>query len=267
MRILIVDDEKPICDGVKRTILSSFPDASILVAGNGKDALDMLSKSPVDIVILDIKMPKMNGLMLLAAGKELDQRIKWIIISAHADFYYAQEALRQGASDYILKPIGKQKLIALITRLHAEMVMEQEKWTAKEQLELEEKALKAAQPVKDADKASTGMIDTAIQYIHEHFHENVSLDKVAAAVYLNPTYFSLLFKQKVGAGYKEYITQLRMEKAKALLRDTPLKVSDIAIQVGFNDMRHFTQVFRKSCQETPTEYRMSESQKTDRTSS
>jgi two-component system response regulator YesN len=266
MNFLIVDDEKPICDGVKRTILSSFPDASILVAGNGKDALDLLSKSQVDIVIMDIKMPKMNGLMLLAAGRELDQRIKWIIISAHADFYYAQEALRQGASDYMLKPIGKQKLIALITRLHAEIIKEQERLSAKELLELEEKATKSTQLLKDSDKSSTGMIDTAIQYIHEHFHENVSLDKIAAAVYLNPTYFSLLFKQKVGAGYKEYITQLRMEKAKALLRDTNLKVSDIAVQVGFNDMRHFTQVFRKSCQETPTEYRMSESQKADRTS-
>lgn len=64
-----------------------------------------------------------------------------------------------------------------------------------------------------------------------------------------------MFKQKTGSGFKEYVISLRMEKAMELLKHTQLKLIDIAEKVGYQDVKHFTQVFRKRTNMTPTEYR------------
>ncbi|MNC36787.1 HTH-type transcriptional activator Btr [compost metagenome] len=101
-------------------------------------------------------------------------------------------------------------------------------------------------------------IDVALHYIKEHYAEDLSLEKMASVVFLNPAYFSQLFKHKTGQGYKEYVTSLRLEQAKLLLLNPKLKLAEIAERVGYQDMRHFTQMFRKRFQLTPTEYRQQE---------
>lgn len=98
-------------------------------------------------------------------------------------------------------------------------------------------------------------IDIALQYVKEHYYEDLTLEKIASVVFLNPVYFSQLFKQKTGQGYKEYVTSLRLEQAKLLLVNSKLKVAEIAERIGYQDMRHFTQMFRKRFLVTPTEYR------------
>jgi len=60
----------------------------------------------------------------------------------------------------------------------------------------------------------------------------------------------------MGTGYKEFVIQLRLEQAKRLLRESELRITDIAGEVGYQDMRHFTQVFRKTVMMTPSEYRL-----------
>lgn len=112
-------------------------------------------------------------------------------------------------------------------------------------------ALKKDVPASKNDETIT----IALQYIRGHFQDTLSLEKVASIVYLNPIYFSQLFKQKTGIGYKDYVTQLRMERAKELLANRGLRVTDVARLVGYDDLRHFTQVFRKNYHCTPTEYR------------
>ncbi|MMZ64416.1 HTH-type transcriptional regulator YesS [compost metagenome] len=106
-------------------------------------------------------------------------------------------------------------------------------------------------------KDSVHTIDVALQYIRAHYTEDLSLERVASVVFLNPVYFSQLFKQKTGQGYKDYVISLRMEEAKNLLLQPQLKLADIAEKIGYHDMRHFTQVFRRKCGMTPTEYRAS----------
>jgi two-component system, response regulator YesN len=105
------------------------------------------------------------------------------------------------------------------------------------------------------DRRGDNAIEIAMQYIRTHFHEELSLEKVASVVFLNAVYFSQLFKQKTGQGFKEYIILLRLERAKQLLQDPRMKLTDIAERIGYQDMRHFTQVFRKKFAMTPTEYR------------
>jgi two-component system response regulator YesN len=106
------------------------------------------------------------------------------------------------------------------------------------------------------DKGGDNAIDIALQYMRSRYHEDISLEKVASVVFLTPVYFSQLFKQKTGQGFKEYMIQLRLERAKQLLLDPRLKLVDIAERIGYQDVKHFTQVFRKKYAQTPTEYRL-----------
>jgi PAS domain S-box-containing protein len=82
----------------------------VLTAANGPDALQMLSNTPPDIVLLDIKMREMNGIEVLKAIKETDTGIEVIMMTAHASLQTAREAMTHGASEYLLKPFSKKEV-------------------------------------------------------------------------------------------------------------------------------------------------------------
>lgn len=121
MKILIVDDEKVIRKGI-RTLLerSEFPFTTLLEAKNGKDACLLIKENVPDVIITDIKMPVMDGLELCKVVHHQYPTIETIILSGYEDFTYAQQALRYGVVDYVLKPITKENLhnalLKLITR-------------------------------------------------------------------------------------------------------------------------------------------------------
>ncbi len=98
-------------------------------------------------------------------------------------------------------------------------------------------------------------IRDAKQYIREHFKEPVSLEIVSDLVGFNATYFSSLFKKETGKTFSEYLTEIRMEKAKELLKDTNLSVAAICTEVGYSDNKHFTKGFAKYTNLKPNEYR------------
>jgi len=94
-----------------------------------------------------------------------------------------------------------------------------------------------------------------ILFIEEHFHEDISLHEIAGSIPMSESNFSRLFKKQMGVSFVEYLTQLRMEKAKELLRRPDEKVYEIALAVGYQDSRYFSQIFRKYTGDTPSEYR------------
>jgi two-component system response regulator YesN len=102
----------------------------------------------------------------------------------------------------------------------------------------------------------TGMIDQAKEYINRHYADpGLSLGKVAAHINHSPSHFSTLFSQVTSQTFKEYITNIRMKKAKELLRSTAQTSSEIAYQVGYLDPHYFSSVFRKKTGLSPKEYR------------
>ncbi|WP_169087582.1 response regulator [Paenibacillus sp. PL91] len=384
MNVLVVDDERAIREGIKRTVVHSFPHLDVSTAASASEALQVLQQSRIQVVFLDIMMPGMNGLELLKHVRSSHAYTKWIVVTAHSEFAYAQEALRLGARDYILKPIGKDQIVEAIAALEDEYREEKRQTPDAGLFELNLKYLREAvfrrwiggldigrfdlTAIKDEYEqfylitiklASSGeltlhnfivenvmseylglsgkgfilsldgdfltgvvtlnesltpeaftagasehltrylkvayqldmspllsdfyaipseirklhlaenaqvavppsenkndVIDIALQYIRSNFKENLSLEIVASVVYLNPVYFSKLFKQKTGNGYKEYVTQLRMERAKELLAAPDMSVTRVGELVGYPDVRHFTQVFRKYCESTPSQYRL-----------
>ena len=95
----------------------------------------------------------------------------------------------------------------------------------------------------------------AKQYIMNHYMEPVTLELVADKVGFSSSCFSSLFKKEAGIGFGEYLMQIRMEKAKELLKGSKTNVKDICTEVGYNDLKHFTATFRKYTGLKPGEYR------------
>ena len=111
MNILLIDDEKYAVEGLISMLDWKRFDGTLTgTASNGKDALELIKLSPPDVIISDIKMPVMDGLELAKEIFLQNWEIKLILLSAHGEFTYAQKAIQYGVTDYILKPVTRQKL-------------------------------------------------------------------------------------------------------------------------------------------------------------
>jgi two-component system, response regulator YesN len=118
--------------------------------------------------------------------------------------------------------------------------------------------LLAALAFRDSQVTSqyAAMVQQASAYIDSRYADaNLSLAQVASQAHLSPSYFCTVFSQEMGKTFKEYLTEIRMQRARELLRSTALKSFEIADQVGYSDAHYFSYVFRKHTGQSPTEYR------------
>lgn len=99
------------------------------------------------------------------------------------------------------------------------------------------------------------VIDDAVQYIHAHYAAVLSLEEIAEQVGLSANYFSRIFKAKMGVGFVEYLTRIRMNEAKEFLVESTDSIKEIAHRVGYYDDKHFTKTFKKQVGISPKEYR------------
>ena len=95
----------------------------------------------------------------------------------------------------------------------------------------------------------------AIIFIGQNFSAHLTLEHVARHVYLNPSYFSSIFKQATGVSFKEYVTKVRLSEAKRLLTDTDYPILDIALACGFDSQSYFSKVFKKYTGLSPKQFR------------
>ena len=125
--VLIVEDEKMIRAGIKTMLQrSGVPIKTILECNNGEAALEILKNEKVDVMLTDIRMPKMDGIQLVQHLQELEQPPLTVAISGYDDFSYAVEMLRQGVREYILKPVEREKIQMIMEKLEAELVNQHE---------------------------------------------------------------------------------------------------------------------------------------------
>lgn len=110
MTIAIVDDAVLIRQGLKKLIETSYPDATIVgEASNGAEGLALLKSNRVDVCIVDIRMPIMSGIEMVAQYRLKNRHTKFIVLSGYADFTYAKEMMGHGAIAYLLKPVDHQE--------------------------------------------------------------------------------------------------------------------------------------------------------------
>ena len=105
------------------------------------------------------------------------------------------------------------------------------------------------------ESGSQRPIRVAKQYVQSHYSQNITLEDVCAATGFSVSYFSALFKKETGEGFAKYLTRVRMERAKELLQETNLPVAEICSQVGYGDLKHFNQTFKKVTSLSPGQYR------------
>ncbi|MBD2871103.1 response regulator [Paenibacillus arenilitoris] len=114
-QLLLVDDEANVVDGLADTLpWHELGIAKVFKAYSGVEALEILKTNPVDILISDIRMPGMTGLELLARVRRSWKKIKCILLSGHAEFAYAQQAIAHETYDYLLKPVGDEEIMAKV---------------------------------------------------------------------------------------------------------------------------------------------------------
>ncbi len=116
--------------------------------------------------------------------------------------------------------------------------------------------LEAGRQLCDSQKNKTvSTIEILKNYIGEHFNEDISLSDLSSQVYLNPKYISELFKKETGVNFSDYLSAVRIEKAKGYLIDPRCRISEIASQVGYSDIKYFSKLFKKIVGVTPSEFR------------
>lgn len=105
------------------------------------------------------------------------------------------------------------------------------------------------------EEQASGLIIKAKYFMEENFSKDISLDDVSRTVDISPYYFSKLFKEETGENFIEYLTNLRIEKAKKLLQNKDLSIKNICVDTGYSDPNYFSRIFKKQVGVTPTEYR------------
>lgn len=240
--ILLVEDERWVRTALKKTVeRTGLPFAVTHESSNGLEALDWLKNNQVDLIMADIRMPVMDGLTFINQFHEGGQRQSVITVSGHDDFSYVQRCLRAGVFDYLLKPVEVEEMKNCLN-----------KWIIKQTSSLEsigEPNLKI--------QAEMSSIEKVIELIKVNLPNNISLTEAAAAVQLNPSYLSQLFKQRMNQTFLDYMLRLRMDEAERLLVHTSLKVWEISQRLGYTDLSYFGNTFKRIKGKTPKEFRKS----------
>lgn len=248
-RVVLVDDEHIILDGLTRAVPWESMGCSVAgTAGNGAEGLRMVRELRPDILLTDIRMPNMDGLSMVAALRSEFPRLQIAVLTAFRDFDYAKTALNLGVCRYLLKPSKLDELYEAIR-------------TMTERLD----ALPPLEPDTDPqdDPAGAGsaagnyIVRQALDFMQAHCAEKLSLGDVAAHVYVSQWHLSKLINRHVNQSFFDILARMRMERAKELLADLSLRIHDVAEQVGYADVAHFSKSFKRLEGMTPGEYRES----------
>lgn len=250
--ILIVDDEPRSREGMKKMLhVWASGKYEILTASSGAAAIEILEEIPVELMITDIRMPGITGLSLVSQIRErkIQRQPSVILISGHAEFEYAQQAIQLSVVDYLLKPASREKLITSVENA----------LKAGEEKENIGFMRKTADPqllaIRNEEAALSDPVRQAIQYVEMHIEEAISLQEVAGHVHLNGSYFSSLFKEQCQVNFSEYVTRRKLQKAKELLLKTNLPIMEIASRTGYQTVKYFNKLFKDNEGMSPGQYR------------
>ena len=355
LKLVIVDDESWTREVIKS--LGRWEELEMEVAGEASDGeygLELIRQRRPDIVLTDVKMPRLSGVEMLRRLREDGSHAQVVFISGYDDFRYAQSALRLGAADYLLKPIKAKELNDTLLRCRREALAFREENAPEQGMEalmgapwagayvsrrsaVEEGlrmlqpgplrqaiyAVAQAVPQEERDKLSKGLLialyydllgllqrhilslgyeveavvgagrkglvfsqettleallthtaalyeaageglgrlsqkrksldmDKVMAYVTGQACRGITLEETAEQFFVSKEYLSKVFKQHAGSLFSEYVTRLRMERAREMvLSGAPLK--DVHAGVGFGEQAHYYKVFKRFFGMTPGE--------------
>lgn len=250
-KVVIIDDEPIIVKGLSKLLpWESYGCEVAGTAGDGQEGLELIRELEPDIVISDIYMPRMNGLLMAAALKSEFEDLELTILTGYRDFELVQEALHLGVTRFILKPSNMEELEEAVKAMTAKL---KKKGIYGEK---EEKAENAEKPVNEAETpAGSFIVKNALAFIHANYSRKITLKEVADNTYVSQWHLSKLLNRHTGQSFSDILNTARIDVAKELLENPALRIGEIAEQVGFSDMAHFSRVFKKVTGVSANEYR------------
>lgn len=234
-KAVVVDDEYFIRIGFK--FLLNWEQLRMEIVGqasDGEQGLELIKRLRPDVVFLDIKMPKMDGLNMLKQLREENSDILVIIMSGYAEFSYAQQAIDYGVCKYLTKPIDTEILEAIVKKIVCQL------------------------DEKQNGSEYAGMPDAVIQiidFVEKNLSFEIKLNIIADDLHMDAIYLGKLFKRCMGIGFKDYVVRKRMEYAQQLVQNSNLSIPEIAERVGYREESYFRLSFKRFSGCSPREYK------------
>lgn len=267
-KLIVVEDER-----WEREGLSSFLDwASMNIrfmgaAANGREGLVLAQAVQPDILLTDIRMPHMDGLALSMQVKRQFPACRVLLLTGYDDFSYAQDAIRQGVNDYLLKPIQKDQLVAALVRVQAALAKDRDKVILAENLQdrIREATQRTGARAPDPayiEQAQLGLgreallVEQMQALLEAEYAGGIDLNTVADRLGMSANRLGVVFLEQTGMHFTDALTGYRMKRAEALLVQTEDTLDTIATKTGFSSTSYFCTVFKKKHGISPSAYRM-----------
>lgn len=224
---IIVDDIKLSRDLIKNLIsYFEFPINIIAESSNGNEAKNLIIELNPDIVFMDIALPSCNGLVVIDFVKRhTNYSTSYIIISAYEYFNFAQQSIRLGVNDLLLKPISKQQFKDAVIKLLGDNFTEND------------------------------LLNELLNYINKNFSQDITLEEIAKQFYTSSSSVSRLFKKHLNLTFTQYLNKERLKYAKQLLIDSTMSINEIASMAGYQNKNYFYKIFKEYYKITPGEFR------------
>lgn len=246
MKLLIVNDEVIAAKGVMTGIeWEKYGIDRVQAAFEAESAKKLLTEEHFDILLCDIEMPGENGIELVRWVRKKNYDIEVIFLTCHADFEFAQEAIRLQCRNYILVPATYE---VIAENVYAVVCQIEEKRKARARQQYGELWLEERKK-ENEEETSAGSVEQSVEsvkeYIGRHLNDpEMTVNKIALNMHMNTDYLNRIFKKAVGKSIGHYILGMRMDMAADLLGREKMKATKVAEMVGYNTYSAFVAAFK-----------------------
>lgn len=240
-KYIVAEDEPLIRHNILKKVASlHLPVESVGDVGDGQTALNLTKTACPHFVITDIRMPVMDGLRLAHCLYDSYPAVKCIVLSGYDDFKYAQEAMKYGVSDFLLKPLKEEELR-----------------TALQKIVLYLDTAHQNRSTIDTNGISTDQLnELMVDYLRTNYRTDISLARLSEQFGFSQEYLTKVFKKFNGETPLKFISKLRVSEAQQLLANEPaMEIKQVGEYVGYEDPAYFSRVFKSYTGEYPSGYR------------
>lgn len=248
-KLLIIDDEPQILEGMKRILdWKQYGFSRIDTCESTEAAMSKVIDLVPDVAIFDVCIGKNLGYETIYRLNELHIPTKYVIMSGYSEFKYAQEAVRCGVKDYLLKPVDRTKLQQVIEKIIVEDLGGTIGNISCESLNKD--------PVLGVSYDSLSkLVNRILLMIKTEYAHNITLKSVAERFQMNSTYLGQLFLKESEMKFSEYLMAYRMLLAQERIQSSDEKISSIALSVGYNNLNYFYTHFQSFFGKSPSDLR------------
>lgn len=245
--VIIAEDEKHESDYLQKFILENYRGKISLlsICNDGITAMQKGTELHPDLMLLDIEMPRANGIAVAQEVKKSVPSCYFIILTAHATFTYAQEALTIGITDYLVKPYLNDDLKKAINNVLDTIEHSQN-----------DSITSLVQKIASIESTNIThpIIRLARKYIEENYSEQISLETMAQTIGYSTSYVSKCLNRITGKNFNRLLLEQRFVIATELLTQDSVTVAQVAYAVGFSDPNYFYKCFKMFFGISPKKY-------------